>query len=231
MSKFLKILKLISVKNYLRPVLKLNSVWAGSTYGGFYYLSQFLNDESIVYSFGIGEDISFDLDLIKNYKCNIHGFDPTPKSKKYISELNPSRFFTFHDFGISNKTEVVDFYLPIENNHVSGSLMKYSGVDLENPIEVKMKKLVDIVNILDHKHIDILKMDIEGAEYDVIEDIISSSIFINQILIEFHERFFKDGITKTKNAIKQLKNAGFEIFAVSDTFHEISFINIKSVNK
>ena len=37
--------------------------------------------------------------------------------------------------------------------------------------------------------IDILKMDIEGAEYDVIDDIINSPVPIAQVLIEFHHRF------------------------------------------
>src|SRR5690554_1691728 len=40
---------------------------------------------------------------------------------------------------------------------------------------------------LGHKHIDVLKMDIEGAEYDVIENILSAQLPITQILIEFRK--------------------------------------------
>ena len=68
-------------------------------------------------------------------------------------------------------------------------------------------------------------MDIEGAEYEVISSLLSFEITFGQILIEFHDRFFVDGTAKTKNAIRVLKQHGFEIFAVSDSFEEVSFIN------
>ena len=37
-----------------------------------------------------------------------------------------------------------------------------------------MKSLADIANELGHSHIDVLKMDIEGSEYEVIENILES---------------------------------------------------------
>jgi hypothetical protein len=80
---------------------------------------------------------------------------------------------------------------------------------------------------LGHTTIDVLKMDIEGAEYEVIEDIVSSRISINQILVEFHHRFPTIGIEKTKNAIKQLNKAGYKIFSISESGQEYSFIKIK----
>ena len=87
-----------------------------------------------------------------------------------------------------------------------------------------MKSLKDIINELGHTNIDFLKMDIEGSEYGVLESIIDTNICINQILIEFHDRFFKNGKDKSINAVKRLKANGYEIFAVSDTFEEVSFI-------
>ena len=45
--------------------------------------------------------------------------------------------------------------------------------------------------IAKHKKIAFLKMDIEGSEYDVLENIVKSNLFIGQILIEFHDRFLK----------------------------------------
>ncbi len=93
-----------------------------------------------------------------------------------------------------------------------------------------MKSIKDIVYELGHKQIDVLKMDIEGSEYNVIDSIVNSEIPVNQILIEFHDRFFENGIEKTRQAIIQLKQHGYEIFAFSDSFEEISFINKKSFN-
>ena len=98
-------------------------------------------------------------------------------------------------------------------------------------ISVEMKSLGNIMNEMGHKHIDVLKMDIEGSEYDVIEDILNAKMSINQILIEFHDRFFENGNLKSKQAIEKLKLNGYEIFAISDSFEEISFIKKTPYNK
>ena len=87
-----------------------------------------------------------------------------------------------------------------------------------------MKSFKDILKMYNHDQIDVLKMDIEGSEYDVIASILNSKIEIGQILIEFHNRFFEDGFSRTKKAIKLLRSSGFELFAISDSKEELSFV-------
>jgi hypothetical protein len=53
--------------------------WFGTKYGGFYVYPDRLCQESIIYSFGVGEDVSFDLELIEKYNCHVFAFDPTQK--------------------------------------------------------------------------------------------------------------------------------------------------------
>ena len=90
-----------------------------------------------------------------------------------------------------------------------------------------MKSLSDIISELGHNRIDVLKMDIEGAEYRVLDSILASGIPIDQIVVEFHDRFFEDGRLKTMDAVKKLRDHGYEIFGISDSFEEVSFINKK----
>jgi c-di-GMP-related signal transduction protein len=87
-----------------------------------------------------------------------------------------------------------------------------------------MKSFADITKEKNHSVIDVLKMDIEGAEYGVIDSILETEIPIHQILIEFHDRYIKDGKNKTIKVIQTLKENGYEIFGVSRTFEEVSFI-------
>lgn len=75
-----------------------------------------------------------------------------------------------------------------------------------------------------HEHLDLLKMDIEGAEYGVIYDIIKSGLSIKQLLIEFHHGFPGVGIKNTKNSIELLNTEGYRIFAISKNGQEYSFI-------
>jgi len=60
----------------------------GTNYGGWYIPKNItLNADSIVYSGGVGEDISFDLLLSDKYDCNIVLIDPTKRAIKHFDEV------------------------------------------------------------------------------------------------------------------------------------------------
>lgn len=210
----------------IKKDIKCNHIWCGSIYGGFYINPDFLNSDSIIYSFGVGQDISFEKEIIEKYNCNIFSFDPTPKSVEWIKNQEIPNNLTFLDYGINFKTGFVAFNLPKNHIHISGSIIKYKNLDENNSILVFMKSFTDIVNNLGHKNIDILKMDIEGSEFDVIENILNSKIEISQILIELHPRFFADGRKRVFELLEILKNNGYGVFAVSDSLNEVSFIKL-----
>jgi FkbM family methyltransferase len=216
-----------SADHFLRGYIRIQKSWYGNYYGGFFVAPQFINGKSIVYSFGVGEDISFDLELIKVHNCSVYAFDPTPKSVQWVQSqsYNLPTSFVFYEYGIAAKSSKVPFFLPKNSDHVSGSFVVQNNVDNHKKIDVEMKSLTDISNLLGHKNIDILKMDIEGAEYLVLESIFENNIKINQILVEFHDRFFPDGRDRTKQAIKLLYQKGYYIFGISDSLEEISFIH------
>lgn len=210
---------------HLKIGIKCNYTWFGSEYGGFFVCPDLLNSKSIIYSFGIGEDISFDKSIIEKFQCSVFGFDPTPKSIQWISKQVLPKGFRFYEYGIDTVSGTVKFYLPKNPEYVSGSIIAHSNVTTEQTIDVQMKSFQDIVSELGHTKIDVLKMDIEGSEYNVIESILKSKVVINQILIEFHDRFVTHGERRTKNAIGLLKNYGYETFAISNKLEEFSFIH------
>lgn len=210
---------------HLKKEINIPKKWFGNDYGGFFVATDFINENSLIYSFGIGEDISFDTEIIKKYNARVFGFDPTPKSIKWISDQQLPEKFQFYNFGISDKTGTSTFYFPNNPNFVSGSVVPQSNVNVQNGINVELKTLEDTAAFLGHKRIDVLKMDIEGSEYDVIENIVRTDIFIGQILVEFHDRFFENGTEKTIRVLDLLKEKGFVIFGISETFDEVSFIN------
>ena len=65
-------------------------------------------------------------------------------------------------------------------------------------------------------------MDVEGAEYDVIDDLLASDLDVRQLLIEFHHQF--SGIERTRRAIEALNEAGYRIFDVSAGGKDYAFI-------
>lgn len=211
---------------HLNKTVACDHQWYGNSYGGFFINPSLVNSDSIVYSIGIGKDISFDKMCLKNHNCQIFAFDPTPKSIHFIQEQNLPVSFKFFPFGISDsKSGTFQFYLPTNPRAVSGSLVESEVVDTNNAIDVEMKTFDDMVAQLGHKHIDVLKMDIEGSEYAVLEKILESDVTIDQMLIEFHDRLYDEENYKSKDIVAKMKAKGYEIFAFSSSYEEISFIH------
>lgn len=186
---------IINVNNNLKHNLK----FLGTDYGGWGVDLNMLNDLSIVYSFGVGTDISFDEILIEKVGCKVYGFDPTPRSIEWVQKqsLNPN--FIFFPVGLSNKDGKSFFNLPPRIDWVS-----FSETDLPNneSVECEVKKIKSILEMLGHNKIDLLKMDIEGSEYNVLDDMINENIFPDQLLIEFH----KSEKNKIEDYLNKLSN-------------------------
>ena len=215
---------LIQGKYIVVNQIKKDKQWAGNSYGGFYVANESLSINSIVYSIGIGEDVSFDLDIIEKYGCKVFAFDPTPKSVNWVYKNVSNKNFNFSPIGISKEKGSRLFYLPKNDKHVSGSLEKISTVNEEIAVELEFDTLKNQMIKNNHHKIDLLKMDIEGSEYDVIDFILDEKIEINQILVEFHPHLVQNGRKKTKSSIYKLEKFGYKCFARSNSLLEYSFI-------
>lgn len=195
----------------------------GSEYGGWEIATEGINGQSVVYSFGIGEDATFDTALIEKYGLTVHAFDPTPKSIQWVKEQKLPDRFVLHPYGVAAVDGDLHFNPPENPDHVSHTILDRPATSAE-AILVPVKRLASIVKELAHERIDILKMDIEGAEYEVIEDLASSDIRPRQFLVEFHHRAPGIGIRRTENAIERLRSMGYRLFSVSATNEECCFI-------
>ena len=194
----------------------------GSDYGGWEVVTGSLASNSIVYSFGVGLDASFDMALIEKYNLIIHAFDPTPKSIEWVKRQGFPDRFVMHQYGLAAFDGNASFIPPENPEHVSHTLLD-RPLTTAKIISVQVKRLSTIMNELGNDQIDVLKMDIEGAEYDVIEDISKSNIRPQQILVEFHHRFPGVSVKKTKEAISRLRSLGYLLFYVSASNEEFCF--------
>lgn len=207
-----------------RPQVKRDYEMHGNEYGGYAVVPRGLGNGSVVYSFGIGEDVSFDLSLMGKYGVSVFAFDPTPRSVVWLrSQTLPSGFRHFEcALGARDGTAV--FYAPRDPLHVSHSLIQKRH-DETRSVQVPVKRLETIARELGHRRIDILKMDIEGAEYEIIRNLGRTGLEIPQIVLEFHHRDRRWwGRYQTSLAVRRMNRCGYRIFYVAEHHAVYGFI-------
>jgi FkbM family methyltransferase len=182
-----------------------------------------LQPGALVYCVGIGTDITFDLSVIQAYGVTVHAFDPTPESIRFVEQQSLPPEYSWHPVGLASYDGRATFHPPHNPNHVSHSMIE-SMAGGQPAITVEVRRLATLMQDLGHHRVAVLKMDIEGAEYDVIDDILASRLDIDQLLIEFHHRFTGIGIERTRQAVRKLNDAGYRIFFAAENGEEYSFI-------
>ena len=226
LSKLFRVLKVIRGKDFfIKKDIKCNHITYGNKESAWTFCPDLLllNENSIIYSFGIGIDVSFDIELINNFDVFVYAFDPTPKSIKWVKKQNLPKQFILHEYGLANFNGKAKFHPPENPKHVSATMLERPETKNE-AYKVNVKTLDVIMSELKHNHIDLLKLSIEGAEYLVIDDFLSKNIKPKQLLIEFHHSFKNVDIKTSKTAIKKLRKSGYQIFYISTNGEKISFI-------
>lgn len=212
-------------EGYLVKVdLRLPTVFVGSEHAGYDVYIERLTLSSIVYSFGLGDDISFDLELIERFGLSVFGADPTPKSLQYLSEIELPKQFSYRDVAIAGHDGELKLFFPMNDAHVSlvsGDDGKRNGKELV----VRCCSVFTFMREFGHEKIDILKMDIKGPEFEIITQLLENGIEITQLIVEFTPEIYVDGRSRVMGAIYSLRKSGFAVFAVSDDGRNISLIN------
>lgn len=201
----------------------------GKARSGYVVYPQGLGPHSIVYSLGIGFNTFFDDSIIAAHGVQVFGFDPTPRSIEWVATQQMPPQFQFHPYGVADYDGTARFTAPERSCAASYTLVERPDVAAkapEAPIEAPVYRLSTLMERLGHDHIDILKMDIEGAEYGVIADLLKSRLDVRQVCVEFHHFFREIGPAKTREAVKLLNDAGYRIFHISEKGREYSFLKL-----
>ena len=158
-----------------------------------------LNKDSIVFDIGgyIGD---FSNSIYEKYKCKIYIFEPSPLFYKICVERfkNKEKIVCFN-YGLSDSEN--EFLL--SNEKEASSISKKTKVTIGET--VKIRKFSKVFQKLQINQIDLLKVNIEGSEYNLMPHIIEEKLIekINNIQIQFHI-FVSDAKNKRDEIIKSL---------------------------
>ena len=182
----------------------------GSPYGGWFVPVTLIASDWIVYCAGVGEDITFDMELIRRFQCDVYAFDPTPRAIAHVSKVvSHCPQYHFVDIGLWSESTTLRLWAPRDSAHVSHSALNLQGTD--RYFDVSVQPLAQIMRTHGHDHIDLLKLDIEGAEYEVIKSILASNIRVGVLCVEFDQPI---PWALTADGIGQLLSAWFHLVKV-----------------
>lgn len=151
---------------------------------------------------------------------NIFAFEPDPKTFEVLKEnieRNNLKNVSLYNVAISNKEGFIKFFV---DNERPGSLVMSTIYDRlpKDSVEVKSISLGDFINsTLKNKIIDLLKMDIEGAENVSFPDLIDKKAIdsIKEILLEYHHNI--GGESKLSMLLGSLEELGYNYQFSADT--------------
>ena len=160
-----------------------------------------LNSSSVVVEIGSYDGL-WAKKIIEKFGCKVIIFEPVIEYCKVIEKnlLNHTNKFQVYPFGLGNKDTEMTFFLQDQGT----SFIKRNSDAKE--ITVQLKDIVKFFNKMKISIIDLVKINIEGGEYDLLEHIINFKLVekFENILVQFHRR---DGIEdRLKNIRKNLQN-------------------------
>lgn len=197
----------------------------GTRYGGWWVDTRQISGSPLLIDCGLGEDISFPLAFLQAFGGNVVGVEPNPRSLKYCRSRVPENMSVLPKAFWSEPGKKLEFFLPRPQQElpkgadgVSGSLdgsHEYAG---DNRLEVETTSLAEILSQQARAECDVLKLDIEGAEYEVLRQLCSSGEIRKaaQVLVEFHHNVTGHTREDTQQTVAQMERSGFRLVHTED---------------
>lgn len=159
-------------------------VFLGSGYGGYGVPEGVIGSNWVCYCIGTGSDITFDLALIRNYGCQVFACDPAPQAEAYIHEASAGvEGFSFMRAAVGPADGTLELYRAADPGR-----MALSTGDLEGSgesVEVPMRSLQSLMEEHGHDRIDLIKLAVEGMEYELLENLDLVRLGVRVLLVEF----------------------------------------------
>lgn len=140
-----------------------------------------LDEYSVVFDLG-GYEGRWASDIFSRYCCEIHVFEPVPQFADNIKKrFAKNSKIVVYQFGLANKSFETKMSLAQDGS----SIFQEDG----NSTEITLVKAIDFLQENQVKKIDLMKINIEGGEYDLLEHLIDEGFIknIKNIQVQFHD--------------------------------------------
>lgn len=158
--------------------------------GDYYFLSPSDKPRIIDCGANIGMSILFFKKLYPS--CEVLAFEPNPYAFHLLEKnvnINKIENVALNKIGLSNRNGSIDFYLSHNKGSLLGSMNSKRGGD--NILKIQTSPLS---SFLKSENYDLIKIDVEGAEQEIIDDLASNNKIQNfkKYVIEYHHKINKE---------------------------------------
>jgi FkbM family methyltransferase len=188
-------------------VRRADMAMLGSSYGGYPVPTSLLDDRSICYLAGTGEDISFDLALIERFGCDVYAFDPVPRAAAYVAKAAAAEpRHHFMPVGLWSRDTTLSFHAPPQPGFVSHSATNLK--DTEAVFEAPVRSVASVMQELGHGRLDLFKISAEGAEFEILDHILTAGIDARVLCVEFAQ---PASLERVLEYCRRLQAAGYQL--------------------
>lgn len=181
----------------------------GSELGGWWIPADVARPGAVAYCAGAGDDITFDLALLER-GCQVTTFDPTPLAVSHVESVavtDPR--FRFVPVGWWDTDTDLRFFVHRDDSNPNFSAVGLHGS--QNYVVAPVRKVSGLIRELNDPHVDIMKVDIEGAEYRVLNDLLTIDPLPDVLCVEFDQ---PQPMRRTLAMVRRLTAAGYRLVRI-----------------
>ena len=157
----------------------------GTAYGGWIVPDEEIAPGWTCYCVGAGGDVSFDLELIGRYGVTVRSFDAV---EEYVgraaAEADGTAGFSVHHAAIT--TTDAPIRMQVTHDQRSRSVSAAGLYDSREYVEVPGRTLPSLMAELGDSRVDLLKIDIEGSEYEVLPALDLAALGVKVLSVQLH---------------------------------------------
>jgi FkbM family methyltransferase len=177
----------------------------GTDYGGWVVPADLIEPDWLCYSVGIGADVSFDLELMARYGVRVRAFDPFDVFCRQAEERAPADSrFSVHAFALSGQDGPLEMFG--RQDEESGSVSAANLFGASTSFIRPGRSLASLMDELGDDEVQLLKLDIEGSEYEVLPAIDLRAAGVRVVLLELHHN---DSVTRARHLLARLRAEGY----------------------
>jgi FkbM family methyltransferase len=187
------------------------------------FVSSLLDESSVVVDLGLNQGL-FARQIMGRFGCRVYGLEPVPELFEALKS-QPGLIAEQRAIGPAAGEGTIHIF-----GKRCATLAPPLAGETARSVTVETTTLPDFLTRHSLSRIDLLKVDIEGAELEMLESIPESILqAIRQMTVEFHDFLYPETAPVVRERIRDLRLAGFHPVRFSRDNQDVLFLNLKLI--